>query len=148
MLNELTPEALASVTGLDISPALASSINETDDYKLRNIGGDKYVIEYGKNGDVAAADKEGRPIIFNSQELFEALIPQPKVGAVSDAAMFGKVISPPEPGPDVQFEEAIAPEVPTESPPLLTAGQLPDRRLNKKQTNNFVKKLLNKKMRV
>lgn len=146
MLNELTPEALASVTGLDISRALASSINEEKDYKARYLGGDKYVIEYGKNGDVAVADTEGRPVIFNSQELFEALIPQPKVSAISDAAMFGKVISPPEPGPDVQFKEAIAPEVPTKSPPLLTAGQLPDRGLNKKQTKFLQRKLKDAKI--
>lgn len=138
MLNELTPEALSSVTGLDINPSLAKQINENKSYTVRNIGGDKYVIEWNF-GAVNVGDKEGRPVIFDSQQLLEALIPQPKVGAVSDAAMFGKVISPPEPGPDVQFEEAIAPEVPTESPPLLTAGQLPDRRLNKKQTK-FLRK--------
>ena len=143
MLNELTPEAIASVTGLDISPALASSINETDNYKLRNIGGDKYVIEYGKNGDVTVGDTEGRPVIFDSQELFEALIPQPQAsqdrfGSLS--SIFGTNELPENiTQPELDFEEAIAPEVPTESPPLLTAGQLPDRRLNKKQTK-FLRK--------
>lgn len=146
MLDELTPEIISNVTGLDISPALASAINNTEGYKVRNIGGDKYVIEYGENGDVVAADKEGRPIIFNAKKMFEAMLSQPKVGAVSDASMFGKVISPPEPGPDVQFEEAIAPEVPTESPPLLTAGQLPDRRLNKKQTKFLTKQVKDAKV--
>ena len=145
MLNELTPEAIASVTGLDISPALASSINETDAYKLRNIGGDKYIIEYGKNGDVAVSDTEGRPVIFDSQELFDALIPQPQAsqdrfGSLS--SIFGTNESPENiTQPELDFEEAFAPEVPTESPPLLTAGQLPDRRLNKKQTKFLTKQV-------
>ena len=143
MLNELTPEALSSVTGLDINPKLASSINEDNNYKLRNIGGDKYVIEYpGQSGLVNVGDTEGRPVIFDSQELFEALIPQPQAsqGTGSLRSIFGTDELPENiEQPDVQFEEAIAPEVPTESPPLLTAGQLPDRRLNKKQTK-FLRK--------
>ena len=145
MLNELTPEAIASVTGLDISPALASSINETDSYKLRNIGGDKYVIEYGENGDVTVGDTEGRPVIFDSQELFDALIPQPQAsqdrpGSLS--SIFGTNELPENiTQPELDFEEAIAPEVSTESPPLLTAGQLPDRRLNKKQTKFLTKQV-------
>ena len=150
MLNELTPEAIASVTGLDISPALASSINETDNYKLRNIGGDKYVIEYGKNGDVTVGDTEGRPVIFDSQQLFEALIPQPQAsqdrfGSLS--SIFGTNELPENiTQPELDFEEAIAPEVSTESPPLLTAGQLPDRRLNKKQTKFLTKQVKDAKI--
>lgn len=80
MLDEITPEAVAAVTGLTINPTLAASINETEAYKVRNIGGDKYVIEYGENGDVVVADTEGRPIIFNAQQMFEALIPVPVIG--------------------------------------------------------------------
>ena len=144
ILNELTPEALASVTGLDISPALASAINETDDYKLRNIGGDKYVIEYpGQNGLVNVGDTEGRPVIFDSQELFDALIPQPQAsqdrfGSLS--SIFGTNELPENiTQPELDFEEAIAPDVATESPPSLIATRAPDRRLNKKQTK-FLKK--------
>jgi hypothetical protein len=155
ILNELTPEAIASVTGLDISPALASSINETDSYKLRNIGGDKYVIEYGENGDVTVGDTEGRPVIFDSQELFDALIPQPQAYKISMSAdylekrpsIFGTNELPENiTQPELDFKEAIAPEVPTESPPLLTAGQLPDRGLNKKQTKFLTKQVKDAKI--
>ena len=41
--------------------------------------------------------------------------------------------------PELDFEEAIAPDVATESPPSLIATRAPDRRLNKKQTK-FLKK--------
>ena len=146
ILNELTPEALASVTGLDISPALASAINETEDYKLRNIGGDKYVIEYpGQNGLVNVGDTEGRPVIFDSQELFDALIPQPQAsqdrfGSLS--SIFGTNELPENiTQPELDFEEAIAPDVATESPPSLIATRAPDRRLNKKQTKFLTKQV-------
>jgi len=123
MLDEITPEAVTAVTGLTINPTLAASINETEAYKVRNIGGDKYVIEYGENGDVVVADTEGRPIIFNAQQMFEALIPEVQVQMGAAQPMFE---APEDLAPQGEFraaEEAIAPEVSTEQARTIEPGQ-------------------------
>ena len=123
MLDEITPEAVAAVTGLTINPTLAASINETEAYKVRNIGGDKYVIEYGENGDVVVADTEGRPIIFNAQQMFEALIPEVQVQMGAAQPMFE---APEDLAPQGEFrsaEETIAPDIATEQARTIEPGQ-------------------------
>lgn len=128
MLDEITPEAVAAVTGLTINPALAASINESEDYKVRNIGGDKYVVEHGKNGDVVVADTEGRPIIFNAQQMFEALIPKVQVQMGAAQPMFE---APEDLAPQGEFgaaEEAIAPQVETEQARTIEPGETIEKR--------------------
>ena len=77
ILNEITPETIQIATGQVLDPALAAQINENENYKIRNIGGDKYVIEYGEKGDAVVQDTSGAPIIFNSKQLINAMVPTP-----------------------------------------------------------------------
>jgi len=87
MLNELTPALVASVTGQTMTDALVEQIKENDEYHLRNVGGDKYAIFYGKTGEVSVADKEGTPIILSMSEFRDAVaqgLPRPDVPKTRD----------------------------------------------------------------
>ena len=82
MLNELTPALVESVTGQTMTDALVEQIKENDEYHLRNVGGDKYAIFYGKTGEVSIADKEGTPIILSMRAFRDAVakgLPEPKI---------------------------------------------------------------------
>lgn len=83
MLNELTPALVESVTGQTMTDRLVEQIKENEEYHLRNVGGDKYAIFYGKTGEVSVSDKEGTPIILSMSEFRDAVaagLPQPKIG--------------------------------------------------------------------
>lgn len=82
MLNELTPALVASVTGQTMTDALIKQIKENEEYHLRNVGGDKYAIFYGKTGEVSVAGTDGTPIILSMSEFRDAVakgLPQPKI---------------------------------------------------------------------
>jgi hypothetical protein len=87
MLNELTSDLVASVTGQTMTARLADEINKNDEYHLRNVGGDKYAIFYGKTGVVSVADKEGTPIILSMSAFRDAVaqgLPRPDVPKTRD----------------------------------------------------------------
>lgn len=82
MLNELTSDLVESVTGQTMTSRLADQINKNEEYHLRNVGGDKYAIFYGKTGEVSIADKEGTPIILSMKAFRDAVavgLPEPKI---------------------------------------------------------------------
>jgi len=117
ILNEVTPEAIQISTGQAIDPALAAQINENENYKIRNIGGDKYVIEYGEKGDAVVQDTSGAPIIFDSKQLINAMVPTPP-----EAMMVSPQPGIPAPGDQPAQGEFIgaqavtAPEVARQAP--------------------------------
>ncbi len=87
MLNELTPALVASVTGQTMTDALVEQIKENDEYHLRNVGGDKYAIFYGKTGEVSVAGTDGTPIILSMSEFRDAVaqgLPRPNVPKTRD----------------------------------------------------------------
>jgi hypothetical protein len=114
ILENITPNVVETVLGQKLDSALATQINENENYKVRNIGGDKYVIEYGEKGDAVVMDTDGDPIIFKGQDLIDAMVPVP--GAMAMPVQ-PTMPSAPEPAPTGEFrgaEEATAPGVSTE----------------------------------
>lgn len=123
ILENITPGVVETVLGQKLDSALATQINENENYNVRNIGGDKYVIEYGKLGDAVVMDTDGDPIIFKGQDLIDAMVPVPGAMAMpTQPTMPGA----PEPAPTGEFrgaEEATAPSVSTERMRTLEPGQ-------------------------
>ena len=71
-LQIMSPEIMEIATGQKISDRLSEEIRENDNYKLRHIGGDKYTIEYGENGEVFVSDENGVPITFSMKDALAA----------------------------------------------------------------------------
>jgi hypothetical protein len=71
-LEIMSPEIMEIATGQKISDRLSEEIRENDNYKLRHIGGDKYTIEYGENGEVFVSDENGVPITFSMKDALAA----------------------------------------------------------------------------
>jgi hypothetical protein len=128
ILENITPQVIENVLGQNLDSALAAQINENENYKVRNIGGDKYVIEYGELGDAVVMDTDGDPIIFKGQDLIDAMVPVPGIMEMPRQPRTGETITGQKRGdefveiledepPTGMFrgaEEAIAPSVPTE----------------------------------
>lgn len=113
ILENITPQVIENVLGQKLDSGLAMAINENDNYNVRNIGGDKYVIEYGKLGDAVVMDTDGDPIIFKGQDLLDAMVPvpgamamptQPTMPGAPEAAPTGEMIE--------SFRQAEAVEAP------------------------------------
>jgi hypothetical protein len=68
-LNEINVDVIQLATGQQISDNLAEQIKENDNYNFRNIGGNKYFIEYGKDGTATVSDADGRPVIIDITQL-------------------------------------------------------------------------------
>lgn len=117
VLNEVTPEAIQIATGQTIDPALTAQINENENYKIRNIGGDKYVIEYGEKGDAVVQDTSGAPIIFSSQQLLNAMVPTPpEAMIISPQPGTPAPADQPAQGEFRGAQAVTAPEVPQQAP--------------------------------
>jgi len=138
VLENITPQVIEAVLGQNLDSTLAAQINENDNYHVRNIGGDKYVIEYGALGDAVVMDTDGDPIIFKGQDLIDAMVPvpgvmeaprQPRSGEEFTARDIGggrmEEIVPDEPptGDFIGAREAIAPEVTLQRPETVVPGQ-------------------------
>lgn len=137
ILENITPEVIDNVLGQKLDSALAAQINENENYKVRNIGGDKYVIEYGELGNAVVMDTDGDPIIFKGQDLIDAMVPVPGIIEMPDQPITGENITGQKRGdewvdiledepPTGMFrgaEEAIAPSVPTEQMRTVGPGQ-------------------------
>jgi hypothetical protein len=70
-----------------MTDALVEQIKENDEYHLRNVGGDKYAIFYGKTGEVSVAGTDGTPIILSMSEFRDAVaqgLPRPNVPKTRD----------------------------------------------------------------
>lgn len=137
ILENITPQVIETVLGQKLDSGLAMAINENDNYNVRNIGGDKYVIEYGKLGDAVVQDTDGDPIIFKGQDLINAMVPVPGIIETPRQPRTGETITGQKRGdefveiledepPTGMFrgaEEAIAPSVPTEQMRTVEPGQ-------------------------
>lgn len=137
ILENITPQVIENVLGQNLDSALAAQINENENYKVRNIGGDKYVIEYGELGDAVVMDTDGDPIIFKGQDLIDAMVPVPGIMEMPRQPRTGETITGQKRGdefveiledepPTGMFrgaEEAIAPSVPTEQMRTVEPGQ-------------------------
>jgi hypothetical protein len=123
ILDNITPEVVSKTLGQTLDSGLAMSINENDNYNVRNIGGDKYVIEYGKLGDAVVQDTDGNPIIFKGQELLDAMVPVPgAITMLSQPTMPGAPEAAPA-GGFIGAEAAVAPDVTLQKPGTVEPGQ-------------------------
>lgn len=110
-LNEISVDVIQSATGQQISDRLAKEINENDKYNLRNIGGNKYFIEYGREGVATISDADGRPVIIDITQLqksFGLVRPEettletpPEKAAPEKAALDADILTP------IQYQEAM-----------------------------------------
>jgi hypothetical protein len=110
-LNEISVDVIQSATGQQISDRLAKEINENDKYNLRNVGGNKYFIEYGREGVATISDADGRPVTIDITELqksFGLVRPEettletpPEKAAPEKAALDADILTP------IQYQEAM-----------------------------------------
>ena len=78
-LNEISVDVIQSATGQQISGNLAEQIKENESYRFRNVGGNKYSIEYGDKGEAFVSDADGRPVIIDITQLqksFGLILPE------------------------------------------------------------------------
>jgi hypothetical protein len=68
-LNEISVDVIQSATGQQISGNLAQKIKENESYRFRNVGGNKYSIEFGDRGEAFVLDADGRPVIIDITQL-------------------------------------------------------------------------------
>jgi hypothetical protein len=123
ILDNITPQLIETVVGQKLDSGLAMSINENENYKIRNISGDKYVIEYGPLGDAVVQDADGDPIIFKGQDLIDAMVPVPGAMAMPTQPTMPGAPEPAATGDFIGAEAAAAPDVPTEQMGTLEPGQ-------------------------
>ena len=110
-LNEISVDVIQSATGQQITDRLAKEINKNDKYNLRNIGGNKYFIEYGREGVATISDADGRPVTIDITELqksFGLVRPEkttletpPEKAAPEKAALDADILTP------IQYQEAM-----------------------------------------
>lgn len=123
-LNEASVNVIESATGQQITDRLAKKIKEDDNYNLRNIGGSKYFIEYGKDGTATAADVDGQPLIIDIIELqksFGLMLPEvsaPAMGVAQPAPVSGAAVG------TTGLEETT--EISSAPTPAQTLSQLED----------------------
>ena len=83
-LNEINVDVIQLATGQQISGDLAEQIKENDNYNFRNVGGNKYSIEYGDKGEAFVSDADGRPVIIDITQLQKSFgLMLPDVGAMT-----------------------------------------------------------------
>lgn len=111
ILENITPQVIENVLGQKLDSGLAMAINENDNYNVRNIGGDKYVIEYGKLGDAVVMDTDGDPIIFKGQDLIDAMVPVPGMIVMPTQPRTGETITGQKRGDE--FVEILEDEPPS-----------------------------------
>lgn len=135
IMEQFTAEGVERATGQKIDRFLAQSIQRNDSYKIRNIGGNKYVIEYGKNGDVTVADENEEPIIFSIDTLKDAMILAPTPQATMEA---------PEITPPPQAMQADIPDLPgaTITPDVADRPEYPEARMVSKAQKGKLDKMI------
>lgn len=87
-LNEISVDVIQSATGQQISGNLAEQIKENESYRFRNVGGNKYSIEYGDKGEAFVSDADGRPVIIDITQLqksFGLILPEVSAPAMGTA---------------------------------------------------------------
>jgi hypothetical protein len=87
-LNEISVDVIQSATGQQISGNLAEQIKENESYRFRNVGGNKYSIEYGDKGEAFVSDVDGRPVIIDITQLqksFGLMLPEVSAPAMGSA---------------------------------------------------------------
>ena len=87
-LNEISVDVIQSATGQQISGNLAEQIKENESYRFRNVGGNKYSIEYGDKGEAFVSDADGRPVIIDITQLqksFALILPEVSAPAMGTA---------------------------------------------------------------
>jgi hypothetical protein len=87
-LNEISVDVIQSATGQQISGNLAEQIKENESYRFRNVGGNKYSIEYGDKGEAFVLDADGRPVIIDITQLqksFGLILPEVSAPAMGTA---------------------------------------------------------------
>lgn len=87
-LNEISVDVIQSATGQQISGNLAEKIKENESYRFRNVGGNKYSIEYGDKGEAFVSDADGRPVIIDITQLqksFSLILPEVSAPAMGTA---------------------------------------------------------------
>jgi hypothetical protein len=87
-LNEISVDVIQSATGQQISGNLAQKIKENESYRFRNVGGNKYSIEFGDRGEAFVLDADGRPVIIDITQLqksFGLILPEVSAPAMGTA---------------------------------------------------------------
>lgn len=73
ILDNFNAQSVEDLTGQVIEPRLANDIRTNENYKLKNIGGDKYVIEHSDLANAVVQDVRGVPITFTSKQMLQIL---------------------------------------------------------------------------